>query len=137
VWSGNAQHKNDANRSIALQQLIPHLPPNCDYFCLQKDVHDDELALLLASNIRYFGNDLADFSDTAALCDLMDTVVSVDTSVAHLAGAMGKPTRVLLPYLPDWRWMLDRADSPWYASVTLCRQGPDCQWGPVLARLVV
>jgi ADP-heptose:LPS heptosyltransferase len=65
----------------------------------------------------------------------MDEVISVDTSVAHLAGALGVPTRVLLQQVPDWRWLLDRSDSPWYSSITLYRQDASRQWGPVLAQL--
>ena len=88
-----------------------------------------------ASSIRFFGAHIQDFSDTAALCDLVDLVISVDTSVAHLAGALAKPTWILLPYAPDWRWMLDRDDSLWYPSVRLYRQGKDRLWLPVLARM--
>ena len=73
--------------------------------------------------------------DTAALCDLMDVVISVDTSVTHLITALGKPTRIVLPGLPDWRWLWGREDCPWYASVKLYRQGADMQWAPVLARV--
>lgn len=65
----------------------------------------------------------------------MDRVISVDTSVAHLGGALGRPTWVLLPHIPDWRWLLDRQDGPWYASVKLYRQDPDRHWAPVLQRL--
>ena len=91
--------------------------------------------MLEKSEIKYFGAELNDFTDTAALCELMDVVISVDTSVAHLAGALGKPTWVLLPYVPDWRWLLNRVDSPWYPSVKLYRQEADRDWGPVLERL--
>jgi ADP-heptose:LPS heptosyltransferase len=69
------------------------------------------------------------------LCDLVDLVISVDTSEAHLAGALGKPTWILLPYAPDWRWMLDRDDSPWYPSAKLYRQGNNRSWTPVLERM--
>ena len=77
---------------------------------------------LAGSDIRHYDDELKDFTDTAALCELMDVVVSVDTSVAHLAAAMGKTTWILLPYASDWRWLLDRDDSPWYESVKLYRQ---------------
>jgi hypothetical protein len=86
----------------------------------------------LGISIRHYGQELKDFTDTAALCALMDIVISVDTSVAHLAGAIGKPTWVLLPYVPDWRWLLDRDDSPWFESVRLYRQSKDRRWEPVL-----
>ena len=84
--------------------------------------------------IRHVGLGLEDFTDTAALCALMDLVISVDTSVAHLSGALGRPTWVLLPYLPDWRWLLERVDSPWYSSVKLYRQAAASDWEPVLAQ---
>ena len=82
--------------------------------------------------IAFFGDDLRDFNDTAALLDLMDLVITVDTSVAHLAGAMGKPVWILLPYNPDWRWLLDRDDSPWYPSARLFRQQQIGNWAGVI-----
>ena len=82
-----------------------------------------------------FDAELKDFSDTAALIELMDLVISVDTSVAHLAGAMGKDVWILLPCVPDWRWLLDRPDSPWYASARLFRQAQRGQWANVLAEI--
>jgi len=81
------------------------------------------------------GSRLADFSATASLLAGLDLLVSVDTSVAHLAGAMGRPVLLLLPFEPDWRWLLDRADSPWYPSLRLLRQREPGDWGPVLERL--
>jgi ADP-heptose:LPS heptosyltransferase len=102
---------------------------------LQKELRSADQEALQASSVRFFGAEIQDFSDTAALCDLVDLVISVDTSVAHLAGALGKPTWVLLPYAPDWRWMLDRDDSPWYPSVKLYRQDRDRSWTPVLERV--
>ena len=85
--------------------------------------------------IHTFENEIHDFSDTAALCELMDVVISVDTSVAHLAGALGKPLWMLIPYVPDWRWMLDRADSPWYPTATLYRQTTRGDWESVLHQI--
>jgi len=85
--------------------------------------------------ITHFGALLEDFSDTAALCELMDIVISVDTSAAHLAGTIGKPTWVLLPYTPDWRWLLDREDSPWYPSMRLFRQKNLGDWDSALQPL--
>ncbi|MGY9002948.1 MAG: glycosyltransferase family 9 protein, partial [Rhodospirillales bacterium] len=78
---------------------------------------------------------LLDFSDTAALIDAMDLVISVDTSVAHLAGAMGKKTFILLPYSPDYRWMLEKKDSPWYPTVTLFRQPAMGDWDTVISEV--
>ncbi len=111
VWSGSTGHKDDHNRSLTLQQLLPHLPDCYEYVSLQKEVREVDVQVLAGSAIRRYGEELKDFTDTAALCELMDLVISVDTSVAHLAGALGKTTWVLLPYAPDWRWLLDRGDS--------------------------
>jgi hypothetical protein len=135
VWSGNVLDRNDPQRSLPLNALLPYLSPGLEYLCLQKELRPADQDAMQASSIRFFGAHIQDFSDTAALCDLVDLVISVDTSVAHLAGALGKPTWILLPYAPDWRWMLDRADSPWYPSVRLYRQGNDRSWTPVLARI--
>ena len=82
----------------------------------------------------HLGDELADFSDTAAVLALADLVITVDTSVAHLAGALGRPLWILLPFWPDWRWTLDRA-SPWYPDARLFRQGADGDWDPVIARV--
>ena len=87
------------------------------------------------NDIVQFADALADFSDTAALISNLDLVISVDTSIAHLAGALGRPVWVLLPYLPDWRWLLDRDTSPWYPTARLFRQDDTRQWGGVLARV--
>lgn len=133
VWSGNANHKNDHNRSLALSTLMDNLPGCCRYISLQKEIRQtDQLALGNRASIEHFGEALTDFSDTAALCDLMDVVISVDTSVAHLAAALGRPTWVLLSYSVDWRWMLDRSDSPWYPSVRIYRQQDLGDWSGLL-----
>ena len=135
VWSGQRLHDNDHYRNLPLQLLLQHLPVGPQYISLQKEVRDSDMGALQTSSIQHFGDQLHDFSDTAALCDRMDLVVSVDTSVAHLAGALGRRTWVLLHFAPDWRWLLDRDDSPWYASVRLFRQGADRHWQPVLVRM--
>lgn len=135
VWSGSTTHQNDALRSLPLAKLLAHLPPGCDYVSLQKEVRERDQQALAGSGIRHFGEGIQDFNDTAALCELMDLVISVDTSVAHWAAAMGKPTWIMLPYAPDWRWLLDRDDSPWYASVKLFRQGESRTWDEVLKRV--
>ena len=128
AWSGSPTHKNDHNRSIPLEEVLQQLPVGPEYVSLQRDVRSADLAALDASHLLHFGPQLRDFADTAALCELMDVVVSVDTSVAHLAGALGKPTCVLLPRVPDWRWLLDRNTSPWYSRATLIRQGQTGGW---------
>jgi tetratricopeptide (TPR) repeat protein len=133
AWSGNPRHGNDRDRSIALATLLHYLPPDFEYVSLQNEVRDNDLeALGKDTRLRHFGDQLDTFAATAALCSLMDLVVSVDTSVAHLAGAIGKRAWILLPCSPDWRWLLDRRDSPWYPSVTLYRQDARREWGMVL-----
>lgn len=131
AWSGNPTYRGDRLRSMSLAEMLPHLPNECEYFCLQKEVRDADKELLLCSGIQFFGDELT-FPHTAALIELMDVVVSTDTSIPHLAGALGKPTWLMLPFVPDWRWMLDRQDSPWYPTIRLFRQGPDRGWGHVL-----
>src|SRR5712671_2977116 len=131
VWSGSTSNKHYHDRSLDLELLLPHLPGKYDYICLQKELREVDRVPLRSSTIRFFGDELYDFTDTAALCDLMDVVISIDTSVAHLSGALGKATWVLLPYPPDWRWLLDRDDSPWYPSVRLYRQNSEMTWNSV------
>jgi len=132
VWSGSTVHKN--NRSIELEQFLPILSTDADWICLQKDITEKDAAVLRQDGrIAFFGDDQRDFSDAAALLDLMDLVVTIDTSVAHLAGAMGKPVWILLPYNPDWRWLLDRHDSPWYPTTArLFRQQQFGNWAQVI-----
>lgn len=133
AWSGNAGHRNDHHRSIALARLAPLLAVDAEFHALQKDVRaGDRTALQAAPRLRIWGEALRDFADTAAIADSMDVVISVDTSVAHLAGALGKPTWLLLPAKPDWRWMLAREDSPWYASVRIFRQQRPGDWDTVV-----
>lgn len=133
AWSGNPRHINDRYRSIPLAQFVSQLPSNCDYFSLQKEARNsDEIALLSCSGIRHFGDELGDFTDTAALCSLMDLIICVDTSVAHLSAALGLPTWILLSSNADWRWMRDRKDTPWYSSATLYRQMQRFDWSGVL-----
>ena len=136
VWSGSSTHTNDHNRSMTLQQLLPYLPDGYEYVSLQKEIRPVDKERLESSGILQYSEELEDFTDTAALCALMDLVISVDTSVVHLAGAIGKTTWVLLPNAPDWRWLLDRDDSPWYESLKLYRQGINREWSPVLERVM-
>lgn len=135
VWSGNSGNPIDRQRSIALASWIPHLPSEFDYFCLQKDIREADFDALDDSDIYSFDDDLMDFANTAALCECMDLVLSVDTSLLHLSGALGKRTWLLLPQVPDWRWMRDREDTPWYPSVKLYRQTTRGDWNPVFARV--
>jgi hypothetical protein len=137
AWSGDPAHHNDHNRSLALRDWLPHLPGGVDYICLQDRVRPADLAALRASAlpVRLPGAALRNFDDTAALCSQMDLVVSVDTSVAHLAGALGVPLALLLPFVPDFRWRLGRSDSPWYPGATLHRQQRAGDWSAPLAAI--
>lgn len=133
VWSGNPAHQNDRSRSMSLKTLLRALPDVADYICLQNQVRPTDLQTLQDTHrVLTYSDDLKDFEDTAALCHLMDLVISVDTSVAHLSASIGKTTWVLTPYSPDWRWMPQRADSPWYASMQLRRQTQPGNWDSVL-----
>jgi hypothetical protein len=123
VWSGNPKQGNDRNRSMPLKTLMPLLDVDATFVSLQKDIRPDDKALLNErADIVDLTADLTDFVKTAALISCLDLVITVCTSVSHLAGTLGRPTWVMLPHLPDWRWLLDRADSPWYPSVRLFRQ---------------
>ena len=135
VWSGNINHGNDKNRSIMLQKILPYLSEKYEYISMQKEVRDVDRHILESSVIRQFTSEINDFSDTAAICELMDLIISVDTSIAHLAGAMGKKSWVLLPYAPDWRWLLDTEQSPWYPSLRLYRQKTKGVWDEVLKQV--
>lgn len=137
VWSGNLTHKDDHNRSIALARLGPIFDaPGVQFVSLQKELRDAD-AQMLAQNaaITDLGRQFGDFDDTAAAVALVDLVISVDTSVAHLAGAMGKPVWVLLPFCPDWRWLLERDDNPWYPTARLFRQPGIGDWESVIGRV--
>ena len=133
VWSGSESHENDKNRSIALEDLLPLMSSSVEWHSLQKAYRQQDLSVLgQHPEIRQHQDDLHDFSDTAALIECLDLVISVDTSVVHVAGAIGKPTWVLLPYCPDFRWMLDRTDSPWYPTARLFRQPKREDWQSVI-----
>jgi tetratricopeptide (TPR) repeat protein len=135
AWSGYPVHKNDHNRSIAFTQFAQLLTPACEFVSLQKEYRGGDAGALAASPVRDVSAQLDDFSDTAALCAAMDVVVAVDTSIAHLAGALGKPVWILLPEASDWRWLLERDDSPWYPGARLVRQRFGEDWSAVLARV--
>ena len=135
VWSGSQTHANDTNRSLALTKLLPLFTPGDVWVSLQKEVRDADRAALEAAGIMDVSAALGDFADTAALITSLDLVISVDTSVAHLAGALGKPTWVMLPFAPDFRWLLDREDSPWYPNMRLFRQSRAGDWDGVVARI--
>lgn len=136
VWSGSTGHQNDHNRSLALADMRGLLSEQADCYCLQKELRPaDRAELANTPGIEFLGEAFEDFSDTAAVVALMDLVITVDTSVAHLAGAMGKEVWLLLAYSPDWRWLLERSDSPWYRSARLFRQSAPGDWAGVLAQV--
>jgi hypothetical protein len=136
AWQGNTSHDNDLNRSIGLARLAPLLAADADFVSLQQQVPArDREPMAALPNLRDLGGELRDFTDTAALVENLDGVISVDTSVAHLAAAMGKACWVLLPWVADWRWMLEREDSPWYPSMRLFRQPAAGDWTEVIGRV--
>jgi len=136
VWSGNPKHRNDHNRSVPLRMLLRILDVDATFVSLQKEARPDDAAVLRErTDIIDLTACLTDFTETAALVNCLDLIITVDTSVAHLAGALGRPTWILLPYKPDWRWLLDRDDSPWYPTVRLFRQTERRDYAEVLDRV--
>jgi Flp pilus assembly protein TadD len=129
VWSGSPGHKNDRNRSIELTSLGPLMrAQGVRFFSLQKGKAPPD-------GVVNWTDELKDFADTAALIANLDLVIAVDTAVAHLAGAMGKPVLTLLPFVSDWRWLLEREDSPWYPTMRLFRQPSRGDWDSVIKRV--
>jgi tetratricopeptide (TPR) repeat protein len=137
AWSGRATHVNDRNRSLAFAQLQPLLSLDAvSFVSVQRELRSsDAEALSCHSRIVHLGDELTDFADTAAVLSLADLVISVDTSVAHLAGALGRPAWVMLPFQPDWRWTLDGERSPWYPATRLFRQPAIGNWASVVERV--
>jgi len=136
VWSGNPTNPRDHIRSIGFNSFLSLLDINTTFISLQKDVRAaDAMVLNGRRDLLHFGDELRNFSDTAALISNLDLVITVDTSVAHLAGALAKPVWVLLSFLGDWRWLCDREDSPWYPTARLFRQGATRAWDNVIARV--
>lgn len=135
VWAGRATHKNDLNRSLAPARLAPLAAiADIQWVSLQLDAAPSDRPPL--PGLVDLAPHLIDFGATARALDRLDLIVTVDTAVAHLAGAMGKACWVLLPFAPDWRWLLDRADSPWYPSLRLFRQPKIGDWDGAIAQLV-
>ncbi len=141
VWRGNKEHKNDHRRSINAELFarITREFPQYDFVSLQKDATAEEIAALGKELLGHFdyGNALTDFAVTAEIICNVDLLISVDTSVAHLAGALGRPVFVLIPYPPDWRWMHDRNDSIWYPTMRLFRRTPNNSWHQIIDQLVM
>lgn len=137
VWSGNPHPfaANDHRRSIPFTLFKQLFSDEYEWVSLQKEVAPADQSLIKQTKLQNCSSTIHDFADTAALIETVDLVISIDTSVAHLAGAMGKPTWTLLPYVADWRWLLDREDSPWYPTMRLFRQPAAGDWPAVLHRV--
>jgi tetratricopeptide (TPR) repeat protein len=137
AWAGSALHKNNHQRSIALDRFAALLAaPEIEFVSVQKDIAPADAAILSGhANVIHIGGELHDFADTAAVISYLDLVVSADTSVVHLAGALGRPVWVLVPFSPDFRWLLGREDSPWYPTARLFRQPRLGDWESVIARV--
>jgi Tfp pilus assembly protein PilF len=137
AWAGRPTHHNDRNRSMPLAGFAPLSDlPGVTLFSLQKGAGQGQIGSYWGrAPLFSLGPEIRDFADTMAVIDALDLVLTVDTAIAHLAGAMGKPAWVMLPYAPDWRWLLDRTDSPWYPSLRLFRQSAERRWEPVVDRM--
>ncbi|TXI93202.1 MAG: tetratricopeptide repeat protein [Burkholderiaceae bacterium] len=135
VWAGSRDFVHDKKRSVPFATFEKILSADADFYCLQKEIHETDLAALNKYGIPFFGDGLHDLLETAALIADMDLVITVDTSIAHLAGSLGKPVWIMLPFNPDWRWMLERRDTPWYPSARLFRQRTIYQWESVIDQI--
>jgi len=137
AWSGFPGQKNDRNRSMALGCLAPLFEVDADFYVLQTDIRTTDRSVIEEfSNLHDMSPYLRDFADTAAVVEQLDLVVSVCTSIAHLAGAMGAPLYVLLCHAADWRWQLECSDSPWYPTARLFRQPSPGDWNTPVTHLV-
>jgi len=136
AWAGNPSHDNDRNRSLAFGRLAPLFAVPASFVSIQRELRNGDAASLAAeARVTHIGDDLDDFSDTAAMLALCDLVIAVDTAAAHLAGAMGRPLWVLVPFAPDWRWTLAGETTPWYPTARLFRQASPGEWDGVIARV--
>ncbi|NJK74606.1 MAG: tetratricopeptide repeat protein [Microcoleus sp. SU_5_6] len=136
VWAGSSEHLKDFQRSCHLSYFLKLLDvTGASFYSLQKQVSAGDRTLLNQIPVIDLSDNLNDFADTAAVISQLDLVICVDTAVAHLAGALGKPVWILLAFMPDWRWLLDREDSPWYPTARLFRQQTAGDWEPVFDRL--
>jgi hypothetical protein len=136
VWAGRPAHLNDANRSMSLAQLAPLAMPGVTFLSIQKGPSEDLAATPPSGmSLLNLSPQITDFEDTAAILSLADLLISVDSSPAHLAGALGRPTWVMLPFVPDWRWLMHRDDSPWYPEARLFRQPAPGDWTQPVAAM--
>src|SRR5262249_10518349 len=136
AWAGSAGYRDDRRRSVSLGCLTPLLSDRAvETIGLQREIRVQDEAIVAESPNLRVGTTFEDFADTAAVVSMMDVVVSVDTAVAHVAGALGVPVLIMLPESPDFRWMLDRSDSPWYPTAKLFRQERRGDWDGVTAEV--
>ena len=135
MWRGDPDNPDDRRRSLTLAQLLSYLPGGFQYLSLQRELTESEQRAVAAHPVDFISWQDLNFVETAALCECLDLVISVDTSIAHLSAALGMKTWILLSFHPDWRWLLERRDSPWYPSVNLYRQATEDDWSPVFASL--
>jgi len=136
AWAGRSTHQNDANRSMRLTDLAPLAIPGVTFLAVQKGPKAEEaMAPPADMNIVSLDPEIEDFEDTAAILFVADLLISIDSSPVHLAGALGRPAWVMLPFVPDWRWLLERTDTPWYPSLRLFRQSRPHDWAGVLTRV--
>ena len=128
AWQATSHSKNH-KRSMPLPNVINDLSPNFDWYSLQIQASDEDIEIIKSSGkMTHFGEMIGDFAETAAFCSVLDAVISVDTSIAHLAGAIDRPVHLLLAYVADARWHDLRSDSPWYPSLSIHRQKKDKRW---------
>ena len=135
--SGNKNHLNDKNRSMDLRFFEP-IADKVNLFLIQKDLREkDQDFLSQYPDIKFLGEEIKSFNDSASIIQAMDLIITVDTSLAHLSGALGKRTFILLPWNPEWRWLLDRQDSPWYPTAKLFRQPSRDNWEEVIKEVIL
>jgi tetratricopeptide (TPR) repeat protein len=137
VCSGQKNHRNDMNRSIPLHQFASILDQGHQYFLIQKEIRVGDEEFLKDGGIKSLAHAINDFSDTAAIILNLDCVISVDTSVIHLAGTLNKKAFLMLPFCPDWRWQINRGDTPWYPSLRIIRQTNMNDWSQAMSELKI
>jgi tetratricopeptide (TPR) repeat protein len=137
VWAGSSIHRNDSFRSIPLRFLSTFAKlTDITFFSLQLGAAQRQLGQSpLAESVIDLTDQIRDFADTAALIEQLDLVISIDSAVAHLAASLGKPVYLMLPFAPDWRWLLERSDSPWYPTMHIFRQKQSGDWSDVISRV--
>ncbi|MBU6177714.1 MAG: tetratricopeptide repeat protein [Bacteroidetes bacterium] len=132
--SGNPNHPNDERRSISIK-FISSLMEISNLYLIQKNINEKDRKIIHTTKLTDLSKKISDFSDTAAIIENMDLIISVDTSLIHLAGSMGKKSYLILPYVPEWRWLLHRNHTPWYPSIEIYRQKIESNWEDVIAEI--